>query len=215
MKYTWFLLIIPWCSKSNAQESLSVITQTACNCLYEVSKSGKDKISYDREFNNCLQSYFTQAKSIDKKIETNADLNSLIQKNLRINCDHFAYIDSMRAHYKSIIQSNFIVSTEDCKFFKKGEFIGEGDSDSTIIIMSDSIQILKFKDGSYTKSNVVWLNPCSYKLNRTESTNDFEKEFINKNDETIIRIIGVSQKIITYEMMMGGKVYAGRLIRLK
>lgn len=215
MKYTWLLLFVLGCFKSNAQDSLTVITQSACNCLYEISKSGKDKISYDREFNNCLQSYFTQAKSIDKKIKTNADLTSLIQNNLRNNCDHFAYIDSMRAHYQSINQSNFNVSIEDCKSFKEGEFIGEGDSDSTIIIMSDSIQILKFKDGSYTKSKVVWLDPCSYKLNRIESTNDIEKEFLNKDEETIIRIIGVSKKIITYEMIMGDRVYAGRLIRLK
>ena len=215
MKYTLLLLFALGCFKSNAQDSLAIATEAACNCLYAVSTSCKDKISYQREYNNCLQTYFSRAKLIDKTIVANKDLSSLIQYNLYNNCDHIEYIDSIMAYYTSITQSNFIISTEDCKSFKDGIFMGEGDSDSTIIVMSDSIQILKFNDGSYTKSEVIWLGPCSYKLNRIESTNDFEKEYLNAEIETLIRIIGVEKKTITYEMVIGDSVFMGRLIRLK
>ena len=216
MKKLIVVISIIICQFSNAQESALIeAAESACSCLYEASKEYKDKIDCRNKFNSCLKQYIEEAQRIDSTINTPEELNNLIQKTLRDNCEKFNYIDSIVQDYTTNKETDFVVKIEDCQILKNGIFITEGDKDSAKIIMQDSLQTIKFKSGAYTKSKVVWLGPCSYKIIRIESTDPYEKQMVQPGEERVIRILGVeNKKTITFELAARGRVYPGRLIKL-
>jgi len=212
MKYLVFGVLLIISNLSIAQdEDISFATDTTCSCLNEVIINHKDKIDFEKKMSNCLQNYFELVKKINPSIDTKIEYNQLIQTNLKKECSSFNTIDSLHNEYTKV-STDFIVKTEECEKIKKGKFITVGDLDSTIIIMNDTIQTLIFSDGTQTKSKIVWLGNCSYKLIRIESTNQFESGMRQKGEETVIRIIKVeNSEIFTYEIIVNNRGYTGQL----
>ena len=107
-----------------------------------------------------------------------------------------------------------IATKKDCQILKSGTFVTYGDMDSTLIIMTKNSQHLKFKSGAYTKSKFEWIDDCTYKLIRIESTDPFEKQ-IPPGDVRIVKIIHVSKDgTIFYELLVNNRSYSGRLIKI-
>lgn len=219
MKKTLLALFIAMSFIAFSQESISMeaIAESACTCLIDVAKKHNNKTDFEDRFSICLGAYINTAQEFDSTLNTPEKLRNLVSITLKENCSEFIFIDSVYQHYVSTPETDFIVSIADCQLLKTGNFITAGDKDSTIIEMREALQILKFKSGAYTKSEVVWLGPCSYKTIRIESTDPYEKAMVKPGEERVIRIINVKDKSeFTYELELGnGGVHTGKLIMLR
>ena len=211
------LIVISFTSYSQEYNSIDSLADSTCSCLYDVASNHQDKLDFNTRFSECLELYIKNAQVIDSTLNTSEKFKALVSVTLKEICLEYQFIDSVYKHYASMKELDFIVKTEDCQILRTGNYISEGDKDITIIQMNDTLQIVNFKSGAYTKSQVVWLGPCSYKIIRIESTDPYEKAMVKPGDERVIRIVKVEDKsVFTYELTMGnGGIYTGKLVKLE
>ena len=80
--------------------------------------------------------------------------------------------------------------------------------------MRKNKQIIEYKDGTYTKSKIKWIDDCSYKVTRVKSTNA-EDSRIKPNHVMQVNIVYVkNSEIIFYEILLNAKAYSGRMIKI-
>jgi hypothetical protein len=196
-------------------EGLNIALDSACSCLTEALNRPEENTKFDFElkFDVCLDSLFDRAIRIDTAFNSNLKKNQLLNNDLKNNCENFDKIDSLHQLYMSHTFES-IASKTACQIMKSGTFVTYGDKDSTLIIMDKKRQLVQFKSGTYTKSKVKWIDDCSYQLIRIESTDPFEKQ-VPPGNVRLIKIIYVGEDgTIFYEILVNGKAYPGRLIKI-
>lgn len=209
----YVLMIFP-CHVMAQRDDIKQVLEETCECLKFVVKNSRNKYDFDRELGKCTSEFSKKCIQIDSSYADVVKLNKLIHTELKSTCKRFQKINLKLEEYASQRETDFIVKTSDCQILKAGVYIELGDVDSTQIHMSDTLQIVNFKDGTYTKSRVVWLDLCSYKIIRIESTNSYESQMVSPGQERVIRIIGVeNQKIFLYELEVNGRFYQGKLVK--
>lgn len=211
-------LVILFCSltfNTFGQDELTKVLDSACNCLSAAANTVEENTKFDFEykFNTCLDSLFHRAIAIDSSYQNNLKKNELIHRELKSNYADFNKIDSLHQFYSTLTFES-IASADDCKLLHSGTFVTYGDPDSTLIIMNKKEQMVVFKSGTYTKSKIEWIDECSYRLIRIESTDSYEKQ-VAPGDVRIVKIIHVSHDgTIFYEILVNGRSYSGRLIKI-
>ncbi|MFT5818902.1 MAG: hypothetical protein ACI8ZM_000123 [Crocinitomix sp.] len=195
-------------------ESLETVLDQTCDCFKNVIKANDNKYDFDQAFGKCISYLSEGAKSIDSSYNSAKAINSLIHGKLKTSCKYFDKVDELQSKYSQEKENDFNVKVDDCQILKGGNYITLGDKDSTVINMTDSLQTVTFKDGTFTKSKIIWLGPCSYKIVRISSTNAYEAEMVKPGEERIVRIIGVEDKrIFTYELQANGRFYQAKLVK--
>lgn len=217
MKYLliFFALTLAYLPLAAQTKTKEAILATTCTCIGKAIDEEHDiKFDFEFAFGNCLDSLKIDLVQLDKKYSSTIQVNQFIHSELKENCNRYEEVDSIQAYYSSHAVSS-IASKKDCEIMKSGVFIEYGDKDSTKIIMSKNEQKVEYADGTYSKSKIEWLNGCSYKVIRIESskTND---PVVPPGHEMQVNIVYVKDgKIIFYEILMNNKVYSGRMIKIK
>jgi hypothetical protein len=194
---------------------LDSAVDTACTCLYDASLQYEDKLLFDEAYERCLGRYLEEARMAGAAAETRDQLSNLIHVTLKGGCEEFDYIDSVRTSFLYKKETDFVVDISECELLKNGKFVGVGDDSGTYILMQDSIQMVHFSDGTYTKSKVVWSPICTYQLIRIESTNAYESTVYQEGDIREFAIVGIEDRsVFQYQTIINGKVYMGRLAKV-
>jgi len=112
------------------------------------------------------------------------------------------------------------IIVKDKKLCKQIMQLGEFEQASNVakarMSMQDSIQLVTWnQQGIYTKSKVVWVDDCVYRIIFIESTNPLESSIMKKGDEGEIRITEIKADEIFYEVGFNGKWFPGKLKKIK
>jgi hypothetical protein len=201
---------------SNAQnEKKNVIIDSTCSCIGNAIDSEENtKFDFEYNFDNCMERLVLSLSKLDSKYEDPKEINTFIHSDLKEGCSRYHEVDSLKRLY-STHTFDVIASPEDCSIMKSGVFMSYGDKDSLRITMNKKEQIIKYPDGTYTKSKIKWLSDCSYQVIRKESTNAEDAQ-IKAGHKMTIKIIYVKdERIIFYEMLLNNKAYSGRMIKLE
>jgi hypothetical protein len=213
MKFFIFLFSWIFFINCSGQENLSKLLDETCICLYNVTINANEKTMFNSQYSNCIEQFNIKIIEMDSSyIDINKQSNLFHTEFKRI-CPHYNIIDSLFEYYTTIKNTDFIISASDCEIMKNGTFRTLDYLDSTLIIYNDSIQTVKFTDGSYTISTITWDTPCSYYLTRVESTNWYESQMRKPGDITGVRIIKVENKSVSFEMDIKGRTFTGTLIK--
>lgn len=217
MKHALFFAVLFVISKASfAQQSdeKEIIEQT-CTCIGNAIDTEVDtKYDFEYNFGVCMDSLKAKLKVLDPKYNDINQINSFIHTEIKAGCSRYHEVDSLKRFYSTHVFES-IATSGDCEILKQGFFLTYGDKDSAKIEMKGNLQMIHYRDGTYTKSKIVWLSDCSYKVIRKKSTNTDDAK-IPKGNEMLVNIIYVKDGVVVYyEIIMNQHAYSGRLIKIE
>ncbi len=208
------LLIIAYGDSIYSQVSAKVLNST-CNCLDSLMKDKKDKIDFQFGLENCLSRSYQG--SLGFKSTDSAELFILdLEDKLRKNCESFNQSQSiLKKMMMERTESNIKVA-KICEIMRVGDFEDLSGVERVIVSMRDSIQIVTFeKTQLYTKSKVIWMDDCSFRVIFITSTNPYENLMLKPGDERVVRIIDIKNgNEIILETEFWGKWFLGKLTKI-
>lgn len=210
---TLIVILITFNAKAQNDKKESIIDST-CTCIGNaIDNEENTKFDFEYDFGICMDSLVSQLRNYDSKYTDPNEVNTFIHTEIKENCNRYSEVDSLKALYAKH-SFDIIATPEECSIMKNGVFMNHGDQDSLRITMKNDEQIINYPDGTYTKAKIKWIDDCSYKVIRKESTNA-EDSRIKPGHEMTIKIIYVKDnRIIFYEMLLNDKAYSGRMIKL-
>ena len=216
MKYLLFALSVLLISiNSNGQvDQNKIIIDSTCTCIGRaIDNEENTKFDFEYDFDICMDSLVSRLSKYDSKYKDIKEVNTFIHSELKENCHRYQEVDSLKAIY-STHTFDIIATPEECSIMKSGVFMNYADKDSIRITMNKKEQVINYPDGTYTKAKIVWIDDCSYKVIRNESTNADDSR-IKPGHEMTVKIIYVKDnRIIFYEILLNNKAYSGRMVKL-
>ena len=216
MKHLLFalsVLLISSISKGQDDQKKNIIDST-CTCIGNaIDNEENTKFDFEYDFDICMDSLVSRLSKYDSKYKDVNEVNTFIHSELKENCDRYREVDSLKALYRNST-FDIIATPEECSIMKSGVYMNYGDQDSIRITMNKKEQVINYPDGTYTKAKIKWIDDCSYKVIRKESTNADDSK-IKPGHEMTVKIIYVKDKrIIFYEILLNNKSYSGRMVKL-
>jgi hypothetical protein len=210
-----FLLFALFSGASNVFSQDNLVEST-CNCITKVVETPKNKIDFCLSYADCFNEASARISAIASADSVEAFVFSFYD-DLSRNCDSDGKFRGILNRMTLEPTETVVKDRKTCKqIMRTGEFEQRVGTEKVMISMRDSTQIVTFDRGQFTKSKVMWIDACSYRLIFVASTNPVESAFLKDGDERIVRIIDIRDNgDIVIETGFYDRWYVSKITKVK